>query len=1461
MELTKSKSKLYRSILLLLTLQFITFNAFSLASGSGEDEDFLGKPSEYELERMAPRNELEMLSTNLAGENISLADGGLSFSATDVSVPLNMAVNATISRSYSRLSGHNDKEASEFGDWQLNLPRIEATALHGDLRWTPNYLEAKACSFAINPGAILAALGQVVNQHEYWNGATLTIPGQGGGKLLSGNTYGRYETTDNMSIDCGNDSSGNEYFIVKTPNGLTYSLKQRRTVMGNTLIRAGKGATRKKILYLVTDIEDRFGNTLNYLYQGNGLLQYIKQTPKNGVQETLVTLVATGEKITSITSFGKTWRYEYADKNLSKVIRPDNTYWQYEFPNFYNYAPSLYLTGGDSAANECTYKVNALDLANMKGMRVTNPYGAVAEFDVGLMVHGRTEVPAKDMVGASSATDFKVPYNINACYGNLAIIQKRLTLKDATQYQWSYNFSNNDSHWNVDDFDPSKWSGHATAYTRFNKDAIYGSALNKENACKASGSCVLLPENLGYERYDLRVLTVTEPSGNNIKYYTSKRWDHTDGEVVATQWFGSNNSLQKTVKKTFVTGPFKGASGIEDEYPSANEIRTSHKILDSLRVLIENGNTYTTLYDDYNDYGALLQSHSFNSFTSNVRHTKQDYKHDTTDWLLNLPTKSYVSETGVFVSPYKETSYYSDLGSYKSSPYETRIMGQLVAQNSLYHADGNLKKVEYIGTGRYELFEDYKRGKAQKVTLPCQKTNNCNTANGSTSNTLIAKLVVNNDGTIKQMTDFSGYATNYGYNDIGWLTKIDPVDTKWSNTNISYSVVTTANDGLSGSGAQVGQLKQTITKGSYQKQIYFDSMLRPYLTRGRDTSHSLTTSYQRSEYDYENRVTFSSFPSSSIGVSAGVLSDYDALGRKTSDTRTTDNASTQYRYLSNNRVAITDAKNNTTTTTYLAYGSPSYSKATNISSPKGVTAMNYNLFGQVETITQGGVTESRIYDNYQQLCKTVRPETGITAFGYNSARQLAWQAEGASGSTSACDTGQISSTQKTMFSYNHWGNVSLENYPDGSPDKVYSYDENGQLEKLTAGSTVWDYQYNSLGLIEKQTLAVGSKSFVINPEYNSLGHVQSLTYPSGRVVDFAPNALGQATKAGSYATNAKYHANGSLDSFTYGNNLTYKRSLNNEQQPYELSIKQGSSYKSRHRYLYDDNNNVDYIYDFTDRSYDIDLGYDGLDRLAVASGKWGNGSFSYDDLGNILTKSLGSQTLTYHYDTSKNRLSSVSGSAAYSFQYDARGNVANNGRYGLIFNRASQLINAKGNAYIYDGHNRLVKKVSNGKNVYSVYGMDGTLYYREDSQQKKTDYIRLGSELVAKDDSIEPTSPPNAVTSLSGYLDSTCNPYIGCHSYINWQHSSPSTVTFYELYQLGDVSSDPCSSKMVCANAISKPVLPTPTPSWKKVYSGGNRTFSFSYTSSSLDFKVRACNALGCSAYSAVTTISNSNEY
>ncbi|HNP36945.1 MAG TPA: RHS repeat-associated core domain-containing protein [Woeseiaceae bacterium] len=251
--------------------------------------------------------------------------------------------------------------------------------------------------------------------------------------------------------------------------------------------------------------------------------------------------------------------------------------------------------------------------------------------------------------------------------------------------------------------------------------------------------------------------------------------------------------------------------------------------------------------------------------------------------------------------------------------------------------------------------------------------------------------------------------------------------------------------------------------------------------------------------------------------------------------------------------------------------------------------------------------------------------------------------------------------------------------------------------------------------------------------YNGLGHLSSLTYPTAVVVDFAPNAFGEATKAGTYASSVGYHANGSIATLTYGNSRIYTTTQNSRQLPEDLKVMSGGTTIANLRYLYDDNANITTITDYVTSSANRAMTYDGLDRLKTASGIWGAGSYTYDVLGNIKTKTEGGQGMTYTYNTSLNRLTSITGANARTFSYDTRGNVTNNGTQGFTYNLAGNLVSSTVPTitYAYDGHKRRVKKTEGTQTSYSLYSSSGKLLHKK-AGGVSTDYIYAGSLLVAE---------------------------------------------------------------------------------------------------------------------------------
>src|SRR3546814_1543509 len=114
-----------------------------------------------------------------------------------------------------------------------------------------------------------------------------------------------------------------------------------------------------------------------------------------------------------------------------------------------------------------------------------------------------------------------------------------------------------------------------------------------------------------------------------------------------------------------------------------------------------------------------------------------------------------------------------------------------------------------------------------------------------------------------------------------------------------------------------------------------------------------------------------------------------------------------------------------TTIRYMAYGQPSTDWPILIVQPEGAyTDIVRDSFGKPTSITRRSIsgdvaiTRSMVYDNYQQLCKTIEPETAATVMGYDAAGNLIWSAGGQSlPGLGSCNAGDVPFEAKVLRSY------------------------------------------------------------------------------------------------------------------------------------------------------------------------------------------------------------------------------------------------------------------------------------------------------------------------------------------------------------------------------------------------------------------------------------------------------------
>jgi len=983
-----------------------------------------------------------------------------------------------------------------------------------------------------------------------------------------------------------------------------------------------------------------------------------------------ISFAYSGNRVSSITASGRTWTYTYTGQHLTKVTLPSSLYWTISVAQLVNAEPKDGLKLVCGGAEPTATGY------------IKHPYGTRGDYTINEISHGRSKVLYQYIVGAGTSNGTCIGEDVRTqrSFDTLSLTAKQLSGPGLSTMNWSYTYSQTQGGWTT-----------------------------------SSGVS------------DVNTTTVIDPEGDKTIHYFDRTYTWKENAAVKTRVYDGASTLLRAVDSSFVQGPYIGNGYVAN----ANDYAIEYPRSVSQRVITENGNTFTTAYThnysstcyDYAsswqcyNYGVparIVQSNSINSHT----YAENFYLYsDRANWQFAMPKATWDG------TAYKSMTFYTA----KNLPYHEKRYNEVVVSRGFY-ADGTVYWERQGNDAAYQtVFSNWYRGMPRYIRSPDQKTRT---------------FVVDYFGNVTQAKDRAGNYTNYSYDSSDRLTLINYPDESGStrlNKSLSYSTVTSGDINQSGSGLASGQWKQTKTRGTLRQTRYLDALLRPVLVKTEDTSDSSLTRFSRTDFDSASRATFQSFPSGSASASTGTDSEFDGLGRlKEVEENVTPYAKTTYAYLSGNKVRVTNPRGKQTTTTFFALGSPDQSLPTLIQQPLGVTTtITRNKFGEMTQATQsgGGVSATRYYryDLEHRLCRQVDPETGSTAYSYDSKGRMEWVALAASGSTSICNPSGVPASQRTYHSYNNLNQLTLVNYPDSSYDVSYSYDNNGNLKTLQNGHANWTYSYNKVNALKSESLLATGQTFGLSYAFDTQDRLTSITYPSGQVVSVVANAYGEADSVGSYASNIDYHANGVIESISYGNGRTYETSQNPRQMTFGLLVRQGSTYLRHIGHNYDANGNITSIGDLLNSAYSRAMTYDDLDRLSTASGIWGSGSYTYDALGNIKTKVEGGQTMTYGYDTAKNRLSSITGANAQWPTYDAFGNVVYDSMHTYTYNRAGNMRSSTNPTilYLYDGHNRRARTVNGSQVTYTVYSSGGQLMHKSEGGVK-TDYIYAGNQLIAK---------------------------------------------------------------------------------------------------------------------------------
>lgn len=731
------------------------------------------------------------------------------------------------------------------------------------------------------------------------------------------------------------------------------------------------------------------------------------------------------------------------------------------------------------------------------------------------------------------------------------------------------------------------------------------------------------------------------------------------------------------------------------------------------------GNTVYYTYDSRNNMTCSTDSSG----------NKTEYTYNNRDQVLTKTDPLGNTSTNVFDSAGNIISTEDPMGKETSRTYDSK--GELI---SITNSNGNTTSYTYDSYGNI-VSETDPEGNITTFTYDTNnnlvtKTQTLTTDSGTEAITYTYVY----DGMNRNIktTDPCGFITMLEYNSIG--KQHYSVDKLGNCTEYQYDVY--------------GNMTKTIYPDGTSETSTYNPEGRKMTSTDRE---GRTTSY---EYDKNGYLTKTVYPD---GTST--QTEYDAAGNTVKETDERGN-SVKYEYDSDGRnIKSTDAQGNVTLYEYDAAG-----RQIKITDAKGsTTRYEYDSNGRkIKSTLNDGTFISVGYDSLGQKILESDQTGNNTYFFYNSLGLLT-KVKDALGNethyTYDCLGNRISEKDAnghtTSFQYDKLGRcvrralplgmsettvydpvgnmvsrtdfngntvnyeydvnsrLTKKNFPDGKFE-AYTYTANGQRESVTDSRGTTTYRYDQRNRLTEYTNpegttlsyaydAAGNRTRIHSPSgttgymFDELNRIYTVTEPSGGVTTYSYDAVGnRATIVNPYGTTSEY----TYDSLNRLINLVNRKSGGEIISSYTYILAPNGS---RTKVVEDNGRTVEYDYDQTYKllKEKIDDPLKGIREIV----------YTYDAVGNRLTKTDNGFATTYTYDPNNRILSE--GDIIYS--YDNNGNT-------IMKTSSSETM-----TYSYDYQNRLISSETiNGSTVLSAayeYDVDGIRVRKTIGGSDITNYI------------------------------------------------------------------------------------------------------------------------------------------
>jgi RHS repeat-associated protein len=416
-----------------------------------------------------------------------------------------------------------------------------------------------------------------------------------------------------------------------------------------------------------------------------------------------------------------------------------------------------------------------------------------------------------------------------------------------------------------------------------------------------------------------------------------------------------------------------------------------------------------------------------------------------------------------------------------------------------------------------------------------------------------------------------------------------------------------------------------------------------------------------------------------------------------------------------------------------------------------VTNYAYDALGNLTEVVQGSQTRAWTYDGLSRLTQEVTPEAGTVTLSYGTPGALcSGNPSNPCTRTAPAPNQTGTTTVTTTYTYNAANQLTQKTHSDTTGTEVYTYGTTagsfnvGRLITMTDPSGSEAYTYDAIGRVTQLTKIVGTTSYVTKYAYNTGSELTSVTYPSGRVIQYSYDDVGHlcevavtaaancGTATGLYLTlpSANYDAASRPLGATYGNGVVATAAYSPQTAELtSLSYANGSTTLFGLNYYYQQNS--------TNCSTGNAIGNNGQIQCVadVSSGTGDAGrsvAYTYDALGRLLTANTTGSTqypawgLSWIYDRYGNRTAqTVTAGSGYTsslvinavnnqittpaFTYDARGNVMAEPAPGAVSytydgEECNTGYTGNGNTATYtcDGNELRVKKAVTGTNAVTT---------------------------------------------------------------------------------------------------------------------------------------------------------------